>query len=128
MGINGSWLWQLMPRCIDDKPAHDKEADMNKIYRFTAFLGMLSLTPPCTQAAPQVMTDAQLRTVNGQGVLMPSYLVEPRIVVALNQLAGRLDQQGYDRAAQALHLEASWLNQVLPPRGPHCMSGKVCPF
>lgn len=101
---------------------------MNKIYRITALLGMLSLAPLGAQAAPQSLTDAQLRSVHGQGVLMPSYVVEPRIIVALNQLAGDLGQQGYDRAAQALYLEANWLSHVLPPRGPHCMAGKVCPF
>jgi|GEM_PF-6491453 len=89
---------------------------MNKLYR----LWLPGDAQPCAAdyiGHAQIMTDAQLWAVSGQGVLMPSYLLEPRIVGALNQLAGCLDQQGYDRAAQTLYLEANWLGHVLPPRG-----------
>ncbi len=105
---------------------------MNKIYRITALLGMLSLAPLGTQAAPQIMNDAQLRAVSGQGMIQPDYIIieQPRVVIALDHLADRLDQQGLDRAAQAIQLQASWLSHVLPPRvtSPHCTPGMACPL
>lgn len=103
---------------------------MNKLYCTMAFLGMLSLTPLGALAAPQMMSDAQLRAVSGQGMVRPHYIVikQPRVVIALDHLADRLDQQGLDRAAQAIQLQASWLSHVLPPRvtGPHCVPGRAC--
>lgn len=75
-----------------------------------------ALAPLAASADLSPMNTTELRTINGQGGTSLIYNPPP-VVKRLDQVSTTLNQYGFERAAQAVHVESRILYFILSPCG-----------